>query len=778
MMKDNNNRSHHACQQIRLSIILVVALLAILAAVVEFFNLYSETSPGAIRDGSFTISKTTMDTNSSSRNSNTSINLRLVSWLVSLLSDWPAVLNNLVDYFRLFPGQIQVPSGTDRSKTHHANPNPPVKKIKSKHKTKAKPSGFYVLNPENFRHYLRGGGSSSNNDGDDDDSNYDWAVHHIPFVDFHQSSRCNCSDDMHDLMTAYYYRWKSYRKHIVYVNDINNDNLSNEHDNGSRNNNNIHITDYVGYVVTEFLPNVPWAGHYNTIPAAAGHHIQEGRWIHDQTIIDDYIKFWIYYEDSNPSSYTNWIGYAAYQRFLLNGDWDFIESLMDGMVDLFRNTYVSKYLRNITLMVNVNNNDTNDATTRNHCWYQNDGYDAMEVSISGNGCRPTIASVMYGEAEVIVALAQATQNKEVETEFRYWMELSRSIVLDLHWNPQINSFAVIPLEDEGRSSKNDNSKRNNGPSHDHSNKLECDLASVRIPNRPVNIRELLAFMPWYFDSLISSTTSRQDHDEYMKMWKQLFDDEGGFAAPYGLRTAEYRHQCYNYSWDHGDCWNGPSWPYETSRILTSLANILNQDNRSSSSSSSSIDNLSGMEAADDNSNMHGDAEFRLTNDHYWQLLWQYTKQHTRTFAVNDTATPIGSGHVFENVHPDLGYWNNREIMYRRNDTNRDMGDDYNHSTFCDLILNGLLGIRPQRDGTLNINPLIPSFITKFAVDHVLIQGDNILSVTWNRDDSSSTRQDQRDDDYPHGLTVRLNGQVVAHRPDMGLLKIHLLHGKI
>ncbi len=28
--------------------------------------------------------------------------------------------------------------------------------------------------------------------------------------------------------------------------------------------------------VTEFLPSVPWAGKYNTIPCAAGHHIAEG----------------------------------------------------------------------------------------------------------------------------------------------------------------------------------------------------------------------------------------------------------------------------------------------------------------------------------------------------------------------------------------------------------------------------------------------------------------------------------------------------------------------
>ena len=33
-----------------------------------------------------------------------------------------------------------------------------------------------------------------------------------------------------------------------------------------------------GFVVTEFLPKVGWAGKHNTISCAAGHHFREGRW--------------------------------------------------------------------------------------------------------------------------------------------------------------------------------------------------------------------------------------------------------------------------------------------------------------------------------------------------------------------------------------------------------------------------------------------------------------------------------------------------------------------
>lgn len=116
----------------------------------------------------------------------------------------------------------------------------------------------------------------------------------------------------------------------------------------------------------------------------------------------------------------------------------------------------------------------------------------------------------------------------------------------------------------------------------------------------------------------------------------------------------------------------------------------------------------------------------LTTAQYWELLSQYVLQHTATTAANDTAKPLGSGHVFENVHADLGYWNNRAIMYWNDHSGKDQGDDYNHSTLIDLILTGLFGIRPQAGKTLVVNPLLPTSVFKsFAVEHVMYKGRSI-----------------------------------------------------
>lgn len=136
----------------------------------------------------------------------------------------------------------------------------------------------------------------------------------------------------------------------------------------------------------------------------------------------------------------------------------------------------------------------------------------------------------------------------------------------------------------------------------------------------------------------------------------------------------------------------------------------------------------------------------LIPNHKW-------RQHTRTSAVNDTANPIGSGHIFENLHPFLGYWNNRARMYWSKNGERNMGDDYNHSTFNDLILSGLLGLRPQKRGVILINPLVDwTKLRHFAVDHVLYK-KRILTVFYDADGSRYQRG--------AGLTVLVDGKIAA-----------------
>ena len=51
----------------------------------------------------------------------------------------------------------------------------------------------------------------------------------------------------------YYFRWWTFRKHLKKTPD--------------------------GFIVTEFLPDVPWAGKHNGICCPAWFHFREGRWL-------------------------------------------------------------------------------------------------------------------------------------------------------------------------------------------------------------------------------------------------------------------------------------------------------------------------------------------------------------------------------------------------------------------------------------------------------------------------------------------------------------------
>ena len=104
--------------------------------------------------------------------------------------------------------------------------------------------------------------------------------------------------------------------------------------------------------------------------------------------------------------------------------------------------------------------------------------------------------------------------------------------------------------------------------------------------------------------------------------------------------------------------DGPSWPFQTSQVLTGLANLLDDYSQSV-----------------------------ITPADYLRLLRQYTRQH---LAGGDQPD------IQEDYDPDTG----RPIVGLAR------SHHYEHSTYVDLIINGLIGVRPRSDETLDIAPLI------------------------------------------------------------------------
>ncbi len=57
---------------------------------------------------------------------------------------------------------------------------------------------------------------------------------------------------------------------------------------------------------------------------------------------------------------------------------------------------------------------------------------------------------------------------------------------------------------------------------------------------------------------------------------------------------------------------------------------------------------------------------------------------------------------------------------------------YNHSTFCDLVISGLLGLVPRQDDTVMVDPLLPADAWDwFCLDNVLYHGQS-LTILWDR----------------------------------------------
>ena len=453
-----------------------------------------------------------------------------------------------------------------------------------------------------------------------------------------------------ELEQTYYFRWWTYRKHIKATPD--------------------------GYIITEFLPSVPWAGKHNSISCAAGHHLYEGRWLRDPKYLDDYSQFW-FRKGGSPRTYSFWAADAIYARSLVTGD---ARQALDLLPDLIANyeQWEAGWL------------------DRNGLFWQNDGNDGMEVSIGGSGYRATINTYLFGDARAIAQLAEMAGQTEIAGRYRQKAEAIKQAVQTKLWDESAQFFKVLP-------------RGTNSP-----------LAEVR---------ELHGLTPWY---------CHLPDPKYSVAWKQLTDPQG-FWAPFGPTTAEQRHPRFTVSYEGHECqWNGPSWPYATAVTLTALANLL-----------------------------QGYPPTVVGKTDYLRLLKTYAASH-QLRRDDGTAVPW----IDENLNPFTGDWLARTRLktwsqgtWSSDKGGVERGKDYNHSTFCDLIITGLIGLRPSPGDSFVVNPLLPENTWDyFCLDRVPYHGKT-LTIAFDRTGQRYGRG--------AGLRVYVDGEEVANRPDLGRLEARL-----
>ena len=122
---------------------------------------------------------------------------------------------------------------------------------------------------------------------------------------------------------------------------------------------------------------------------------------------------------------------------------------------------------------------------------------------------------------------------------------------------------------------------------------------------------------------------------------------------------------------------------------------------------------------------------------YFKALSTYARSHILTLTDGRTVPWID-----EDQNPYTGDWIARTRILEFEKTSHeawkskggtsDRGKDYNHSTFCDLVINGLIGLRPQADETVVINPLVPEQAWDyFCLDRVPYHG-RMLTILWDK----------------------------------------------
>lgn len=212
-----------------------------------------------------------------------------------------------------------------------------------------------------------------------------------------------------------------------------------------------------------------------------------------------------------------------------------------------------------------------------------------------------------------------------------------------------------------------------------------------------DVRELHGLTPWYFGLA---------DPEHGVAWRQMADPLG-FKAPYGLTTAEQRHPGFTLSYEGHECqWNGPSWPYATAVTLTAAARVL-----------------------------QGPPQDHLTVRDYFEAMLTYARAH-RLMREDGRSVPW----IDENLNPFTGDWIARTRLkswnrgtWSEEKGGRERGKDYNHSTFADLVISGLVGLRPRVDDVVEVWPLVPEGVWEyFALEGVPYHGRS-LTVLWDRE---------------------------------------------
>ncbi|MBE7179258.1 MAG: discoidin domain-containing protein, partial [Mucilaginibacter polytrichastri] len=219
-------------------------------------------------------------------------------------------------------------------------------------------------------------------------------------------------------------------------------------------------------------------------------------------------------------------------------------------------------------------------------------------------------------------------------------------------------------------------------------------------------REEIGFIPWYYN--LPDTG-------YEAAWKFLMDP-AYFYSPYGPTTVEKGDPMFDVS-PYCCAWSGNSWPFATSQTLKAMSNLLRNYKQD-----------------------------YVTDEDYIRLLHNYASSQVK----NDT--PF----IGEANNPETGSWSGHDYIGH--------SEHYFHSSYIDLIIDGLMGLEASAGDSLVVDPLIPKEWDYACLDNVRYHGSDI-SIVWDR---TGTKYNKG-----KGLLVFVDGQLAASAPSVKKLVIFM-----
>ena len=420
-----------------------------------------------------------------------------------------------------------------------------------------------------------------------------------------------------------------------------------------------------GVMMTEFLPPVAWAGKHNTINAALFHHLNEYRWFKNADRLISYALFFLKNSDGRAYNYYAPALTAICEFMEVTGNGDFIRENLD----LLEKYFIGWEERHLT---------------KSGLYWSEDSHDAMEFSISGTTPDPN-GKQLY---ERWLKTCDSTGNNAKSLKglrptlnaYMYGDAMTLSKAFASVGNEQKAEFykqkaqKIKALMDE---------KLWDGDFYKavHAEDIDADL-STPLLTPEMNAKEIIGYIPWAYRMLDGDKSTAF---KYLK-------DEKTFLAPMGFATADRSHERYLYPAPHECLWNGYVWPFATSQTINSVISLLN--------------------------NYEQDV---ITNADLYDFIKTYASMHY----IEDEK----GKHCFidEKMHPDKPVWVTRKWLkdfgWPEKKGGYERGKDYNHSTFMDLVLRGLIGI-DENSETLSVKPKIKGIWKWFKVENLTFRKRN------------------------------------------------------